>query len=177
MRLPERATIADVAKAGSEVCASDWVRLAAERRLPEEDLLKYCFSASFIVAALHDAMGIGMEEELKFSNSVEGTAVDWALGAAIAFAARSAEEEGGGAGGKWGADASGEPNGLWWMAVGAAAAGLCLSVVAVPAVSAARWGGSRLLELRVRRSLGMSSKKGVTRGSGGSYNIDIEKGQ
>jgi hypothetical protein len=38
---------------------------------------------------------------LRFSNSVEGTAVDWALGAAIAFAARSAEEEGGGVGGKW----------------------------------------------------------------------------
>jgi hypothetical protein len=34
LRLPERATIADVAKAGHEVCASDWVRLAAERRLP-----------------------------------------------------------------------------------------------------------------------------------------------
>jgi hypothetical protein len=37
-----------------------------QRYIPEEDLLKYCFSASFIVAALHDAMGIGMEEELRW---------------------------------------------------------------------------------------------------------------
>ena len=45
-----------VAAAGAEVCASDWVRLVAERRLPEEDLLKYCFSAAFMVAVLHDSM-------------------------------------------------------------------------------------------------------------------------
>ena len=182
LRLPERATIADVAKAGEDVCASDWVRLAAERRLPEEDLLKYCFSASFIVAVLHDAMGIGLREEIQFSNSVEGTAVDWALGAAIAFAARSAEEEGGGVGGKWGADATrgGIPNGVWWAAVELAAAGLFLSVVVTAAYStraataAGRGGAGRLLELRVRHTLGMSSKGGVTTRIDGKY--DIEKG-
>jgi hypothetical protein len=43
------------------VCGADWVELAAARRLPAEELLKFCFSAAFIVAALHDAMGIGGE--------------------------------------------------------------------------------------------------------------------
>ena len=90
LKLPERATIAQVAAAGAEVCASDWVRLVAERRLPEEDLLKYCFSAAFMVAVLHDSMGMHMDTELHFSNSVAGTAVDWALGAAIAFAVEPA---------------------------------------------------------------------------------------
>lgn len=184
LRLPERATIADVARTGADVCASDWVRLSAERRLPDEELLKYCFSASFIVAALHDAMGIGMDEPITFSNSVEGTAVDWALGAAIAFAARSVEEEGAGLGQRWGADASREPNGLWRAAVSAAAAALALSAVAGPAVGLARRGGSRLIGLRLLKVMGIDGKRGsglltqLTPARGSRYNVcDVEKGQ
>jgi hypothetical protein len=97
-----------------------------------------------------------MDEELVFSNSVGGTAVDWALGATIAFAAQSAEEDGGSVGGSgWGAEpvAPGEPNGVWWAVVGLAAGGLALSAAVGPAGSTARWWGGGLLALRVRHTL------------------------
>ena len=100
-RLPERATVADVAAAGEALCGAEWDDITRDR--PEtraRDLLRYCFSASLIVATLHDAMGVPLRDEsaVTFGDEVNGVPVDWAMGAAIAFAATS-EEVGAGKGG------------------------------------------------------------------------------
>jgi len=50
--------------AGQEFCGEDWSRLK-EKYVShnEEDLLRYCFSSAYIVALLHDSLGIALDDE------------------------------------------------------------------------------------------------------------------
>lgn len=108
--LPERATIAQMAGAGERVCGAEWrslvaAHLGANKRVArgegddetfEEDeasLARYCFSSSLIVAALSHGLKLPPRAKIRFSNSVGGVAVDWAMGAAIAFTAAAVERE------------------------------------------------------------------------------------
>ena len=67
--LPEKASVADVASAGEEICAADWdtlVRTRSSGKDGEDELRKYCFSAAFIAAALGDAVGLREETKIAF---------------------------------------------------------------------------------------------------------------
>ena len=130
--LPERATIAQMAGAGERVCGAEWRSLVAahlganraargegEDETFEEDessLARYCFSSSLIVAALSHGLKLPAQAKIRFSNSVGGKAVDWAMGAAIAFTAAAVEREEEwllGSGNRW-TGAFGDVVGLDW---------------------------------------------------------------
>ena len=50
--------------AGKEFCGKDWLRLKKKYvSHDEEDLLRYCFSSAYIVALLHDSLGIALDDE------------------------------------------------------------------------------------------------------------------
>ena len=50
--------------AGEEFCGQDWLKLKERYKLlEEEDLLRYCFSSAYIVALLHDSLGIELEDQ------------------------------------------------------------------------------------------------------------------
>ena len=103
--LPERATIQELADAGERVCGAEWSRLkevhlkdqaASEDETFAEDessLARYCFSASLAVAQLSFGLKLPNVAKIRFSNAVGGKAVDWAMGAAIAFTAGAVEHE------------------------------------------------------------------------------------
>ena len=103
--LPERATIQELADAGERVCGAEWTRLkeahlkdpaASEDETFAEDessLARYCFSASLAVAQLTFGLKLPNVAKIRFSNAVGGKAVDWAMGAAIAFTAGAVDAE------------------------------------------------------------------------------------
>ncbi|XP_022972832.1 probable apyrase 6 isoform X2 [Cucurbita maxima] len=80
-----RAFLSDLVVAGQEFCGEDWVKLKKRYKLlDEEDLARYCFSSAYIVALLHDSLGIGLEDKgITAASEVQNIAVDWALGAFI----------------------------------------------------------------------------------------------
>ncbi|PNX97411.1 ectonucleoside triphosphate diphosphohydrolase [Trifolium pratense] len=50
--------------AGQEYCGEDWSKLKKKYiSHDKEDLLRHCFSSAYIVALLHDSLGIGMDDE------------------------------------------------------------------------------------------------------------------
>lgn len=50
--------------AGEQFCGEDWLKLKSSyHSMDEEDLLRYCFSAAYIVALLHDSLGIALDEK------------------------------------------------------------------------------------------------------------------
>lgn len=50
--------------AGQEFCGEDWSKLKKKyQSLEEEELLRYCFSSAYIVALLHDSLGIALDDE------------------------------------------------------------------------------------------------------------------
>ncbi|XP_020694998.1 probable apyrase 6 isoform X2 [Dendrobium catenatum] len=77
--------LSDLESAGQQFCEEDWMKLKSKyQTLAEEDFTKYCFSAAYIVALLHDSLGIAMtDKRLWFSDNVQNIQVDWALGAFI----------------------------------------------------------------------------------------------
>lgn len=49
--------------AGERFCQEDWSKLKQKYpTLEEEDLLQYCFSSAYIIALLHDSLGIALED-------------------------------------------------------------------------------------------------------------------
>jgi len=87
-----------MARAGSKYCSSSWDEVfrihgpesapggekSARHGRSQEELLKYCFSAAYIVAFLNNGLGIELSNErIHFSNSIGGVSVDWALGALL----------------------------------------------------------------------------------------------
>lgn len=63
---------------------------------PKEDLLKYCFSAAYILKLLSSSGGIGFsnsEENIKIIQSIRNVDLDWALGAAIYEVSRGFEND------------------------------------------------------------------------------------
>lgn len=50
--------------AGEQFCGEDWSKLKKKHQsLDDEDLLRYCFSSAYIVALLHDSLGISLDDE------------------------------------------------------------------------------------------------------------------
>lgn len=50
--------------AGQQFCGEDWLKLKKKyHSFKEEDLLRYCFSSAYIVALLHDSLGVSFDDE------------------------------------------------------------------------------------------------------------------
>ncbi|XP_057949356.1 probable apyrase 6 isoform X2 [Malania oleifera] len=83
--LAPRASLSDLMIAGQQFCEEDWSKLKRKfHSFEEEDLLRYCFSSAYIVALLHDSLGIALDEKrIGFTNQVGDIPLDWALGAFI----------------------------------------------------------------------------------------------
>ncbi|KVH97746.1 Nucleoside phosphatase GDA1/CD39 [Cynara cardunculus var. scolymus] len=71
--------------AGKKFCEDDWSKL--KRKYPtfkDEDLHRYCFSSAYIIALLHDSLGIALDDKrIRYANQVSDIPLDWALGAFI----------------------------------------------------------------------------------------------
>lgn len=83
--LGQKSFLSDLIIAGQQFCGQDWSKLKNRYNfLHEEDLRHYCFSSAYIVALLHDSLGIALDEErITVANQVEDIPLDWALGAFI----------------------------------------------------------------------------------------------
>ncbi|XP_027359774.1 probable apyrase 6 isoform X2 [Abrus precatorius] len=83
--LGSKAYLSKLMTAGQEFCGEDWLKLKKKYvSHDEEDLLRHCFSSSYIVALLHDSLGIALDDErVKVANHVGSIPLDWALGAFI----------------------------------------------------------------------------------------------
>ncbi|KAK9818195.1 hypothetical protein WJX72_008615 [[Myrmecia] bisecta] len=95
LKLGEQPSLREVAAAGERYCGAAWPLLQEQyaQQKTSQELLKYCFSAAYIVALLHDGFGLGMDErQLHFTNSVTDRRglqvdIDWTTGAAVVAAA------------------------------------------------------------------------------------------
>jgi apyrase len=83
--LGPHAYLSKLMTAGQEYCGEDWLKLKKKYISHDrEDLLRHCFSSAYIVALLHDSLGIGMDDErIKVASQVGSIPLDWALGAFI----------------------------------------------------------------------------------------------
>ncbi|CAL5188751.1 unnamed protein product [Lathyrus oleraceus] len=83
--LGPHAYLSKLMTAGQKFCGEDWLRIKKKYvSHDEEDLLRHCFSSAYIVALLHDSLGIGMDDDrIKVANQVRNIPLDWALGAFI----------------------------------------------------------------------------------------------
>ncbi|KAJ4970568.1 hypothetical protein NE237_003667 [Protea cynaroides] len=83
--LVPKASLSELEVAGVRYCEDDWSKLKEEHRgIDEVDLSRYCFSSAYIVALLHDSLGIHMDDKrIGFANQAGGTPLDWTLGAFI----------------------------------------------------------------------------------------------
>mmetsp|Transcript_22674 Transcript_22674/g.58038 ORF Transcript_22674/g.58038 Transcript_22674/m.58038 type:complete len:290 (+) Transcript_22674:1865-2734(+) len=94
--LGQAPTLEEIAAAGEAYCATSWPQLQQRysSRKSEVELLKYCFSAAYIVTFLAEGLGVaGDERRLRFANEVappSGAAVDvdWAMGHVVVAAAQ-----------------------------------------------------------------------------------------
>ncbi|PIN17164.1 Nucleoside phosphatase [Handroanthus impetiginosus] len=83
--LGQRAFLSDLVVAGQQFCGEDWSKLTQKyNSLDEEDLIHYCFSSAYIVALLHDSLGVALDDQrIGYANQVHNILLDWALGAFI----------------------------------------------------------------------------------------------
>jgi apyrase len=83
--LAPKAFLSHLSVAGQQFCETDWPTLKRKyKSLDEEDLLRYCFSSAYIVALLHDSLGIALDDErIEYADHVNNIPLDWALGAFI----------------------------------------------------------------------------------------------
>lgn len=84
-KLPAKTSLANLMDAGEHYCGENWANLRVKHKeVEEKDLLKYCFSTAYIVALMHDSLGISMHDDrVRFTNKVHDVPLDWALGALI----------------------------------------------------------------------------------------------
>ncbi|KAF5183941.1 Ectonucleoside triphosphate diphosphohydrolase [Thalictrum thalictroides] len=83
--LPSEAFLSDLMLAGQQFCGEEWSKLQKKyHTVNEEDLQRYCFSSAYIVALLHDSLGIALDDgRIGFANQVRDIPLDWALGAFV----------------------------------------------------------------------------------------------
>ncbi|KAI3729196.1 hypothetical protein L6452_17849 [Arctium lappa] len=83
--LSPRTFLSEMKVAGQKFCEEDWSNLKMKYLgFPEEDLHRYCFSSAYIVALLHNSLGIALDDErIGYANKVNDIPLDWALGAFI----------------------------------------------------------------------------------------------
>ncbi|KAI6676836.1 hypothetical protein NL676_037632 [Syzygium grande] len=93
--LTQKAVLSDLTLAGEHFCGEDWSILKKRHHsINEEDLLRYCFSSAYIVAFLHDSLGIALNDDrIAFANQVGSVPLDWALGAFILQTTADADAE------------------------------------------------------------------------------------
>lgn len=59
-----RASLFDLEAAGQHYCEDDWDKQKNQHNIIDDsELLKYCFSSAYMVALLHDSLGIPMDEK------------------------------------------------------------------------------------------------------------------
>ncbi|XP_047255568.1 uncharacterized protein LOC107847334 [Capsicum annuum] len=69
--LPPKAFLSDLMVAGKSFCEEDCSRLKRKHSsLHEEDLHHYCFSSTYILALLHDSLGIGLDDDSTYTERV-----------------------------------------------------------------------------------------------------------
>ncbi|MCL7049762.1 hypothetical protein MKW94_008141 [Papaver nudicaule] len=83
--LVPKTSLTELESAGRHYCDDDWEKLKDEHQgIDELDLLRYCFSSAYIVALLHDGLGIPMNDKrIGFANQAGSVPLDWTLGAFI----------------------------------------------------------------------------------------------
>ncbi|AQL05801.1 Putative nucleoside phosphatase GDA1/CD39 family protein [Zea mays] len=71
--------------AGEQFCNQDLSTLRKKHpNRSDEDFSRYCFSMAYIVALLHDSLGVSLDDKrIEYSNQVGDIQVEWALGAFI----------------------------------------------------------------------------------------------
>ncbi|KAG6536810.1 hypothetical protein ZIOFF_001879 [Zingiber officinale] len=83
--LGETSSLSDLILAREKYCSEDWLQIKNEyHTYHEEDLSRFCFSSAYILALLHDTLGIDLDDRrIVFTNQVGNVTLDWALGAFI----------------------------------------------------------------------------------------------
>ncbi|KAI3970931.1 hypothetical protein MKX01_024578 [Papaver californicum] len=83
--LPPRAFLSKLALAGEQFCNEDRSKLKSKYpTLDREDFQRYCFSSAYIIALLHDSLGVALDDErVEYAQQVGDIPLDWALGAFI----------------------------------------------------------------------------------------------
>ncbi|XP_022642546.1 probable apyrase 6 isoform X2 [Vigna radiata var. radiata] len=78
-------TLFQLEEAGRHYCEDHWDALKDQHNeIDYLDLLQYCFSSAYMLALLHDVLGIAMEEKrVGFGNEKINSHVDWTLGSFI----------------------------------------------------------------------------------------------
>uniref|UniRef100_J3LP81 Uncharacterized protein n=2 Tax=Oryza brachyantha TaxID=4533 RepID=J3LP81_ORYBR len=83
--LKQSSSLSDFVLAGEQLCSKDMSTL--RQKYPnqsDDDFSRYCFSSAYIVALLHDSLGVPLDDKrIEYSNQVGDTQVEWALGAFI----------------------------------------------------------------------------------------------
>ncbi|XP_077212658.1 GDA1/CD39 nucleoside phosphatase family protein [Tasmannia lanceolata] len=93
--LPPTAILSNLIASGQQFCEDDWINLKKRYHThDDEDLQRYCFSSAYIVALLHDSLGVALNDDrISFANEVRDIPLDWALGAFILQKTTDLEEE------------------------------------------------------------------------------------
>ncbi|KAI7751196.1 hypothetical protein M8C21_027808 [Ambrosia artemisiifolia] len=83
--LSPKTFLSELMVAGKQFCEEDWSKLKSKYpKFSDEDLHRYCFSSAYIVALLHDSLGIAFDDKrIGYANQVNNIPLDWALGAFI----------------------------------------------------------------------------------------------
>ncbi|KAJ0679644.1 putative apyrase [Helianthus annuus] len=83
--LSPKTFLSELMVAGKQFCEEDWSKLKSKYpKFNNEDLHRYCFSSAYIVALLHDSLGIAFDDKrIGYANQVNNIPLDWALGAFI----------------------------------------------------------------------------------------------
>ncbi|PAN49433.1 hypothetical protein PAHAL_9G448700 [Panicum hallii] len=83
--LKKSSSLSDFALAGEQFCNQDLSTLREKYpNRSDEDFSRYCFSSAYIVALLHDSLGVPLDDKrIEYSNQVGDIQVEWALGAFI----------------------------------------------------------------------------------------------
>ncbi|XP_066350340.1 probable apyrase 6 [Miscanthus floridulus] len=83
--LKKSSSLSDFMFAGEQFCNQDLSTL--RKKYPnrsDEHFSRYCFSMAYIVALLHDSLGVPLDDKrIEYSNQVGDIQVEWALGAFI----------------------------------------------------------------------------------------------
>ncbi|KAI4979749.1 hypothetical protein ZWY2020_016502 [Hordeum vulgare] len=84
--LDRSSSLSDFVVAGEQLCNKDLSTLKQKYlNHSDEDFSRYCFSSAYIVALLHDSLGVPLDDKrIEYSNQVGDTHIEWALGAFIA---------------------------------------------------------------------------------------------
>ncbi|AQL05802.1 probable apyrase 6 isoform X1 [Zea mays] len=83
--LKKSSSLSDFMFAGEQFCNQDLSTLRKKHpNRSDEDFSRYCFSMAYIVALLHDSLGVSLDDKrIEYSNQVGDIQVEWALGAFI----------------------------------------------------------------------------------------------